>query len=114
MNTEPNAAVASSWPREEEKAELDKHEVSHKLGRRMAIDRPSMVKGAKYRRPLNPIPILDRKLLLKSLPGSIKCVVSDKHLDAFYQALHRADYPEDLGQFVSDILSSYSSSSSSA
>jgi len=98
----------------ESTGQLDKHEVSHKLGRRMAIDRPSMVKGAKYRRPLNPIPILDRKLLLKSLPGSIKCAVSDKHLDAFYQALHRADYPEDLGQFVSDILSSYSSSSSSS
>jgi hypothetical protein len=77
----------------------------------MAIDRSSLVKGTKYRRPLNPIPILDRKLLLKSLPGSIQCVVSDKHLDTFYQALHRANYPEDLGQFVSDLLSSYSSSS---
>lgn len=77
----------------------------------MAIDNPSMAKGAKYRRPLNPIPILDRKLLVKSLPASIQCVVSDKHLDTFYQALHRAKYPENLGQFVTALLSSYSSSS---
>jgi hypothetical protein len=65
----------------------------------------------KYRQPLNPIPILDRKLLLKSLPGNILCVLKDQHLDVFYQALHRAKYPDDLGKFVSDLLSSYSSSS---
>ena len=64
----------------------------------------------KYREPLNPIPILDRKLLLQSLPEDVHSVLKPNHLDIFYQALHRANYP-DLKDFISNLLLSYSAPS---
>jgi len=64
----------------------------------------------KYRELLNPIPILDRKLLLQSLPEDVHSVLKPNHLDIFYQALHRANYP-DLKDFISNLLLSYSAPS---